>query len=266
MTFGDQQHSWFFWCGGWPLKLENHPLQTSWCFLLFCVLVSKASGQKQPRAERSGAKWNCEAFREPSCLGKGLVQRRSETNGAEIKGWNWSWQRRGGKGEAEVRPGGRNQDGNTGMAQEGLMLELSTGSEAPERCHRRGSAPYTSLTLAHHTHESGAAQGSEKTTSKWNISWAAFARLCSTYLLKYHVWLCVYLWFCTRWALLAACHAHLAACALKGVQAFLVVNTQGCQQLDSAAVLPAHMRKALEWEEGFPALLCQPYCSSTFQG
>lgn len=94
---------------------------------------------------------------------------------------------RGGKGEAEDRPAGRSEDGNAGMAQEGLVLELSIGSEAPKRCYRRGSAPYTSLTLVHHTYESGGAQGSEKTTSKSNISWAAFGRLCSTYLLKYHV-------------------------------------------------------------------------------
>lgn len=66
-----------------------------------------------------------------------------------------SWQRRAGKVEAEVRPAGSSEDGNTGIAQEGFRLELGIGSEAPERCHRRGSAPYFSLTPVHHIHESG---------------------------------------------------------------------------------------------------------------
>lgn len=66
-----------------------------------------------------------------------------------------SWQRRGKKGEAEARPTGRSEDENAGMAQEGFMLRLDIGSEAPERCHRRRSAPYSALTLVHHTHESG---------------------------------------------------------------------------------------------------------------
>lgn len=157
---------------------------------------------------------------------------------------------RGEEGKGRLKSG--QQEGvrmETGMAQEGFMLELSTGSEALERCHRRGSAPFSALTLVHHTRESGGEQGSEKTTCKSNISWAAFARLCTTHLLKCHVWLCAYLQFYARGGLcLAACHAHLAACALKRVQASLGMSAQGCQQLDSAvaAVFPAHMRKGLE--------------------
>lgn len=96
---------------------------------------------------------------------------------------------RGEEGKGRLKSGQQEggENGNAGMAQEGFMLNLGIESEAPERCHRRGSAPCSSLTLVHLTHKSGGAQGSEKTTAKPNISWAAFARLCSTYLLKYRV-------------------------------------------------------------------------------
>lgn len=93
MTFEDQQHQWFFWCGGWPLKLENHPLQNSWCFFLcpFYVLVSKASGQNQPGAKGSAAKRNYKAFREPDWLGKGPGSKEEWSKRGGDQG-TWTWQ------------------------------------------------------------------------------------------------------------------------------------------------------------------------------
>lgn len=123
-----------------------------------------------------------------------------------------SWQRRAEKVEAEVRPAGSSEDGNTGIAQEGFRLELGIGSEAPERCHRRGSAPYSSLTPVHHITSQDSWQASEKITSKPNISWEAFSSLCSTHLLKQHVILCLSMILCTRWAL--PCSLPCTPCCL----------------------------------------------------
>lgn len=104
MTFEHQQRQWFLWCGGWQLKLENHPLQTLQCFLLwpFCVLLSKASSQSQPAAEGSAAKWNYKAFGEPDWLGKvpGLKEKWSTQGGDQGTGtWqgpgSWAEERRG---------------------------------------------------------------------------------------------------------------------------------------------------------------------------
>lgn len=113
-----------------------------------------------------------------------------------------SCQMRGGKGEAEVRPAGRSEDGNAGMAQEELMLELSIGSEAPERCYRRGSAPsYTSVTLTHHTHESGGAQGAEKPPPCQISAGQPLLGLQHRPAKISRVIMCLPMIFCTRWPL-----------------------------------------------------------------
>lgn len=116
---------------------------------------------------------------------KGGVEQMGQRSGDGDLAWCWELTEKGkGRLKSGQQEGG--EDGNAGVAQGGFMQELGIGSEASEGCHRRGSAPYSSLALVHHTHKSGGAQGSDKTTTKSNISWAAFARLCNTYLLEYH--------------------------------------------------------------------------------
>lgn len=134
-----------------------------------------------------------------------------------------------------------------------------------------GSVPCFFKTLVCHTQESKAAKSSERSISKLNTTWATFTRVCGAYRLKYNISLHAYLWFHAQGVLcLAAAQAHLAdcgpgSCPLRRAFQPLAASAQHSQWLASAAAMvPAHLRQALKWEEGFPVLFCQIYSSSEF--
>lgn len=212
----------------WRLTTETRkPLSSN--FLVFLSLAFLASYSPRLLAkispEPKGQQLNKITRLLESLTGwaKSLAPRRSGANGVETKGQGprselGAGQGTGGEWEAEIRPAGRSRrwrprDGGG----EGLVQELGMRAEASEGCRRRGFAPCSSKTLVCHTHESEGAKGSERSTSKFNITWATFSRLCSTYTLKYRVSLRAYPWFYAQGGLcLAAAQAHLAACAPGG--------------------------------------------------